>query len=97
LDEIVRCERSDNADVVAKISQTLGAIGYADAASIADARRNNLVTALIIDNKVFDTNTVVRAATRSGRSGTCTRCDADPTHPARQLHRLAPVSLCNYR
>ncbi|WP_028921470.1 PstS family phosphate ABC transporter substrate-binding protein [Pseudonocardia acaciae] len=58
---VVRCERNANSEVIAKISQTPGAIGYTDAPSIAEARRQNAVRALTIDNKAFDTSTVIES------------------------------------
>jgi len=58
---IIRCERNSNQDVVGKISDTPGAIGYSDAASVADARKSHAVTALTIDNRAFDADTVVDA------------------------------------
>lgn len=56
---VIRCERNANAEVVQKISETPGAIGYTDAPSIAQARKNHAVNALTIDQKAFDTNTVI--------------------------------------
>ncbi|WP_026422543.1 PstS family phosphate ABC transporter substrate-binding protein [Actinokineospora inagensis] len=50
----IRCERDSNTEVVAKISTIPGAIGYADAPSVAEARKKNAVNALSIDGKVFD-------------------------------------------
>ncbi|MDQ2709254.1 MAG: substrate-binding domain-containing protein [Actinomycetota bacterium] len=58
---VIRCERNTNDEVVRVISQTPGTIGYSDAASIAQARKGNAVTALTIDNKAFDTNTVIES------------------------------------
>jgi len=58
---IIRCERNANQEVVQKISQIPGAIGYADAASVAEARKSNAVTALTVDSKAFDVNTVIES------------------------------------
>ncbi|WP_248960322.1 PstS family phosphate ABC transporter substrate-binding protein [Sphaerisporangium perillae] len=58
---VIRCERDDNAEIVQKISTIPGAIGYADALSIAEARRANSVTALTLDGKAFDPSTADRS------------------------------------
>ncbi len=50
----IRCERTSTAEVVRHISQIPGAIGYADAPSVAQARKTNAMRALILDSKVFD-------------------------------------------
>ncbi|GLZ36495.1 substrate-binding domain-containing protein [Actinokineospora sp. NBRC 105648] len=49
-----RCERDSNSEVVAKISSIPGTIGYADAPSVAEARKSNALNALSLDGKVFD-------------------------------------------
>ncbi|GAB2985406.1 PstS family phosphate ABC transporter substrate-binding protein [Saccharothrix stipae] len=51
---VIRCERDKNADVVREIGAVEGAIGYADAPSVAEARKTNALTALSLDGKVFD-------------------------------------------
>jgi ABC-type phosphate transport system substrate-binding protein len=56
---IIRCERDDNAVAVQLVSQTPGAIGYADTASIARARSSGELVAVVVDSKVFDTATGV--------------------------------------
>ncbi|MGW0809067.1 PstS family phosphate ABC transporter substrate-binding protein [Nonomuraea sp. NPDC002799] len=58
---VIRCERDNNAEVLDKISTIPGAIGYADAASVADARRAGSITALTLDGKAFDASTAVEA------------------------------------
>ncbi|WP_158843149.1 PstS family phosphate ABC transporter substrate-binding protein [Saccharothrix deserti] len=51
---VIRCERDKNADVVREIGAVEGAIGYADAPSVAEARKSNALTALSLGGKVFD-------------------------------------------
>jgi ABC-type phosphate transport system substrate-binding protein len=58
---VIRCERDDNAEVIRQIAAIPGAIGYADALSIAEARRSGSITALSLDGKVFDTSTAVES------------------------------------
>lgn len=58
---VVRCERDKNADVVREIGAVEGAIGYADAPSVAEARKTNQMTALSLDGKVFDASVGVDA------------------------------------
>ncbi|MEV4177364.1 substrate-binding domain-containing protein [Nonomuraea sp. NPDC049709] len=58
---VIRCERDDNAEVLEKISTIPGAIGYADAASVAEARRAGSITALTLDGKAFDAATAVES------------------------------------
>ncbi|SDC52807.1 hypothetical protein [Actinokineospora iranica] len=65
----IRCERDSNAEVVAKISAIPGAIGYADAPSVAEARKSN---ALTLDNRVFDTRAASSRTIPFGRSSTST-------------------------
>jgi ABC-type phosphate transport system substrate-binding protein len=50
----IRCERDSNTEVVREISETPGAIGYADAPSVTRARKENALTALALDGRVFD-------------------------------------------
>ncbi|GAA3035797.1 PstS family phosphate ABC transporter substrate-binding protein [Actinokineospora globicatena] len=50
-----RCERESNSDVVAMIGAVAGAIGYADAPSVAEARKKGDLKAVSIDGKTFDT------------------------------------------
>lgn len=56
---VVRCERDSNVEVVRKISDTPGAIGYADAPAVTEARRSNTLVALTLDGRVFDAATGV--------------------------------------
>jgi phosphate transport system substrate-binding protein len=58
---IIRCERESNTEIVQKVSTIPGAISYADAPSIAQARRTNVLTALTLDGKAFDTSTAVES------------------------------------
>ena len=58
---VIRCERDKNADVVREIGAVEGAIGYADAPSVAEARKTNAMTALSLDGKVFDAAAGVEA------------------------------------
>ncbi len=58
---VIRCERDENADVVREIGAVEGAIGYADAPSVAQARKTNALTALSLDGKVFDAAAGVEA------------------------------------
>jgi phosphate transport system substrate-binding protein len=58
---VIRCERDENADVVREIGSVEGAIGYADAPSVAEARKTNALTALSLDGKVFDAAAWVEA------------------------------------
>ncbi|NUS63680.1 MAG: hypothetical protein HOQ46_08525 [Saccharothrix sp.] len=58
---VIRCERDENADVVREIGAVEGAIGYADAPSVAEARKTNALTALSLDGKVFDAAAGVEA------------------------------------
>ncbi|WP_447003775.1 PstS family phosphate ABC transporter substrate-binding protein [Saccharothrix isguenensis] len=58
---VIRCERDENADVVREIGSVEGAIGYADAPSVAEARKTNALTALSLDGKVFDAAVGVEA------------------------------------
>jgi phosphate transport system substrate-binding protein len=58
---VIRCERDENADVVREIGSVEGAIGYADAPSVAEARKTNALTALSLDGKVFDAAAGVEA------------------------------------
>ncbi|MEV0682014.1 substrate-binding domain-containing protein [Actinosynnema sp. NPDC050436] len=51
---VIRCERDKNSDVVHEIAAVEGAIGYADAPSVAEARKTDKLTALSLDGKVFD-------------------------------------------
>jgi len=51
---VIRCERGSNEEVVRAISQISGAIGYADAPSVTQARKSNALNAVTLDNKVFD-------------------------------------------
>ncbi|HEY6423558.1 MAG TPA: substrate-binding domain-containing protein [Pseudonocardiaceae bacterium] len=57
----IRCERTTNIEVVRQISQTPGAIGYADAMSVAEARKTNAIRALILDGRVFDVSAGVNS------------------------------------
>jgi phosphate transport system substrate-binding protein len=57
----IRCERESNDEIIGKLSTTPGAIGYADAPSIADARRTNDLVALTLDGKAFDAATSVES------------------------------------
>ncbi len=50
----IRCERGSNPDVAREVGRTEGAIGYADAPSVAQARKDNPLTALTVDGKAFD-------------------------------------------
>jgi phosphate transport system substrate-binding protein len=50
----VRCERGSNPEVAREVGRTEGAIGYADAPSVAQARKDNPLTALTVDGKAFD-------------------------------------------
>ncbi|KOX17475.1 hypothetical protein ADK67_38460 [Saccharothrix sp. NRRL B-16348] len=58
---VIRCERDKNADVVREIGAVEGAIGYADAPSVAEARKTNALTALSLNGKVFDAAAGVEA------------------------------------
>lgn len=58
---VIRCERDKNSDVVREIGAVDGAIGYADAPSVAEARKTNRLTALSLDGKVFDAAAGVEA------------------------------------
>ncbi len=58
---VIRCERDENADVVREIGAVEGAIGYADAPSVAEARKTDALTALSLDGKVFDAAAGVEA------------------------------------
>ncbi|TQM83429.1 ABC-type phosphate transport system substrate-binding protein [Saccharothrix saharensis] len=58
---VIRCERDENADVVREVGAVEGAIGYADAPSVAEARKTNALTALALDGKVFDAAAGVEA------------------------------------
>ncbi|WP_214324339.1 PstS family phosphate ABC transporter substrate-binding protein [Nonomuraea sediminis] len=58
---IIRCERGDNAKVIQQVSTTPGAIGYADAQSLAEARRAGTITALTLDGRAFDASTAVES------------------------------------
>lgn len=58
---VIRCERDKNADVVREIAAVEGAIGYADAPSVAEARKTNRMTALSLDGKMFDASVGVEA------------------------------------
>jgi phosphate transport system substrate-binding protein len=58
---VIRCERDENADVVREIGAVEGAIGYADAPSVAEARKTDALTALSLDGKVFDAAVGVEA------------------------------------
>lgn len=58
---VIRCERDENADVVREIGAVEGAIGYADAPSVAEARKTNALTALSLGGKVFDAAVGVEA------------------------------------
>ncbi|MFC4014045.1 PstS family phosphate ABC transporter substrate-binding protein [Nonomuraea purpurea] len=51
---VIRCERGDNAEVIQQVATVPGAIGYADALSIADQRKAGAITALTLDGKAFD-------------------------------------------
>ncbi|MEO3810043.1 substrate-binding domain-containing protein [Sphaerisporangium sp. B11E5] len=55
----VRCQRDHNSEIVQKIADVPGAIGYSDAQSLVEARRANRVTALTLDGRAFDTSTAV--------------------------------------
>jgi ABC-type phosphate transport system substrate-binding protein len=48
---VTRCERDDNSEIVQVISHTEGTIGYADSASVAEARKTGDVTALALDER----------------------------------------------
>ncbi|HWO60771.1 MAG TPA: substrate-binding domain-containing protein [Umezawaea sp.] len=50
----IRCERGSNPEVAREVGRTEGAIGYADAPSVAQARKDNALTALTVDGKAFD-------------------------------------------
>ncbi|GAA2961838.1 PstS family phosphate ABC transporter substrate-binding protein [Actinokineospora diospyrosa] len=52
---VIRCERDSNADLVAKISEVPGTMGYADAPSVAEARKKGDLKSISIDGKTFDT------------------------------------------
>ncbi|WP_433263960.1 PstS family phosphate ABC transporter substrate-binding protein [Actinosynnema sp. CS-041913] len=58
---VIRCERDKNGDVVREIGAVEGAIGYADAASVAEARKTDRLTALSLGGKVFDVSVGVEA------------------------------------
>ncbi|WP_184690846.1 PstS family phosphate ABC transporter substrate-binding protein [Saccharothrix tamanrassetensis] len=58
---VIRCERDKNSDVVREIGAVDGAIGYADAPSVAEARKTDRLTALSLDGKVFDAAVGVEA------------------------------------
>ncbi|GAA5145573.1 substrate-binding domain-containing protein [Pseudonocardia eucalypti] len=58
---IIRCERNANPEVIDMISNTPGAIGYSDAPSVAEARKSSALNALTLDNKTFDTNSVIES------------------------------------
>ncbi|WP_367136468.1 PstS family phosphate ABC transporter substrate-binding protein [Saccharothrix sp. HUAS TT1] len=58
---VIRCERDENADVVREIGAVEGAIGYADAPSVAEARKTEALVALSLDGKVFDAAVGVEA------------------------------------
>ncbi|HEX6340734.1 PstS family phosphate ABC transporter substrate-binding protein [Umezawaea sp.] len=50
----IRCERGSNPEVAREVGRTEGAIGYADAPSVAQARKADPLTALTVDGKAFD-------------------------------------------
>ncbi|MBM7769815.1 ABC-type phosphate transport system substrate-binding protein [Actinokineospora baliensis] len=52
---VIRCERDSNADLIAKIRDVPGAIGYADAPSVAQARTQGQLKSISIDGKTYDT------------------------------------------
>ncbi|MFC6084620.1 PstS family phosphate ABC transporter substrate-binding protein [Sphaerisporangium aureirubrum] len=56
---VIRCQRDQNSEIVRKITEVPGAIGYSDAQSLIEARRANQVTALTLDGRAFDTSTAV--------------------------------------
>jgi ABC-type phosphate transport system substrate-binding protein len=56
---IIRCERDTNKEIVDLISGTPGAIGYADAPAITQARRTHNLVVLTLDGKAFNTATAV--------------------------------------
>ncbi|NUT52573.1 MAG: hypothetical protein HOV94_35585 [Saccharothrix sp.] len=58
---VIRCERDENVDVVREVGAVEGAIGYADAPSVAEARKTDALTALSLDGKVFDAAAGVEA------------------------------------
>ncbi|MCK2216535.1 substrate-binding domain-containing protein [Actinomadura sp. ATCC 31491] len=58
---VIRCERDGNAEVVRLISTIPGALGYADAPSLTEARRAGTVTALTLDGTAFDASTAVES------------------------------------
>ncbi|GGP51930.1 PstS family phosphate ABC transporter substrate-binding protein [Saccharothrix coeruleofusca] len=58
---VIRCERSRNADVVREIASVEGAIGYADAASVAETRKTGALSAISLDGRVFDAAAGVEA------------------------------------
>ncbi|GAA3866994.1 hypothetical protein GCM10022243_36140 [Saccharothrix violaceirubra] len=51
---VIRCERPRNADVVREVGATEGAIGYADAPSVAEPRKAKKIVALSLDGRAFD-------------------------------------------
>nr|WP_246497480.1 substrate-binding domain-containing protein [Sphaerisporangium rubeum] len=55
----IRCEREHNSEIVQKIADIPGAIGYSDAQSLVESRRANRVTALTLDGRAFDASTAV--------------------------------------
>lgn len=57
--KVIRCERDSNPELIRTITETEGTIGYADAASVAVARRTGNVSAVVIDGQVFDSATGV--------------------------------------
>ncbi|MFC7584368.1 substrate-binding domain-containing protein [Nonomuraea antimicrobica] len=58
---VIRCERHDNAEVIREVSTIPGAIGYADAHSLTEARRAGSVTSLTLDGRAFDAATAVES------------------------------------
>ncbi|MBW4720230.1 substrate-binding domain-containing protein [Saccharothrix sp. SC076] len=58
---VIRCERKRNDDVVREVAAVDGAIGYADAPSVAEARKAGKLEALAIGGKMIDTTTGIDA------------------------------------
>lgn len=50
----IRCERGSNPEVAREVGRTEGAIGYADAPSVTQARKDDPLTAVTVDGKAFD-------------------------------------------
>ncbi|PPK64089.1 substrate-binding domain-containing protein [Actinokineospora auranticolor] len=52
--KVVRCELRSNKDIANTVMDTPGAIGYADAPTVAEVRKRGSLKALTLNGKVFD-------------------------------------------